>query len=153
MIKEYFNKIPKGLRYLLAAGAILIIIILLWFYGAKAWNGIGNHFFQKEVAKARAEIQSQLDKAAEQKKELDKALLELDQAKKDLAAASRAREEAEKVLNDKSKTASEKVAAYKAALADAPVSTPTTGITTSDLCQRAKNSGASEAVVSALCGR
>lgn len=153
MIPEYFSKMSKNMKYLLAAGALIVILILLFFYGAKAWSGIGNYFFHREIAAAKVEVQSQLDKAAEQKKELEKTLLELDQAKKDLAVASHAREEAEKVLNDKSKTAQEKVAAYKATLADAPIRTDTTGITTSDLCQRAKDQGASEAVVSALCGR
>jgi DNA repair exonuclease SbcCD ATPase subunit len=94
-----------------------------------------------------------LDEAKEQKKELEKTLLELKQAKEDLAKAQKAREEAEKIFNDRSKTANEKVKAFEAAMSNAPVHTDTTGVTTDDLCARAKANGSDPAVIAALCGK
>lgn len=148
-VKEFF----KANWLVLVIASSILIVIILFFFGARAWNGVGNYFFQREVTKARAEVQQQLDQAAQQKKELERTLIELDLSKRDLEKATKAREEAEAIFNDKSKTSAQKVADYKAVLADAPIRTNPSGVTTDDLCQRAKANGADATVVNALCGQ
>jgi hypothetical protein len=152
-LRERLSAVPRPTLYLLATGAAVILLLLLWYQGGRLWNGVGNYFFRREMNQARAEVQKQLDEAAAQKKELEHTLIQLDGAKKDLAAAETARAEMERVFNDKFKTAGEKVAAFRDSLSDAPVHTDTTGITTSALCERAKANNASPGTIAALCAQ
>jgi uncharacterized protein YlxW (UPF0749 family) len=153
MIREYLNQLPAPIRYLILGGLVIVIIILIWLYGTRVWNGVGNYLFHRQANQMSEEVQKKLAQAEEQKKELEKTLLELKQAKDDLAKAQKAREEAEKAFDDKSKTASQKLDAFKKAMSDAPVHTDTTGVTTDDLCARAKANGSDPAVIAALCTR
>jgi hypothetical protein len=74
-------------------------------------------------------------------------------AKKDLEVEKAETDRLKKVFNDQAKTAAEKVAEFKKAVADDPVHTPTDNVTTEDLCARAKAIGSSAATIAALCGQ
>lgn len=134
--------------------ALVIILSLGWFVGfSRVWNGIGNALFHRQINAKQAEVQKELDNAAKQKQALEQTLLELKQAKEDLARAKADRELAEKLFYDQSKTSAEKVAEYKKALATAPIVTDTSGITGDDLCARATASNSSPAIIAALCAK
>jgi cell division protein FtsN len=126
----------------------------MWFgVLTKAWNGIGNWLFSRQINAERAKVQKELDQAAEQKKVLEQTLLDYKQAKEELVTVKAEKDRLEQVFNDKSKTASDKVAQFKAAVADDPKHTPTDNITTNDLCERAKAIGSSPATIASLCGQ
>lgn len=150
-VKEWIKKYPA---ISLIVGIILAATLgsLIWVYGTRAWNGVGNKIFEWKIGKKQEQVNKELADAAEQKKALDQTLFELGQSKKELVTVKAEKDRLEQIFNDKSKTASEKVAAFKAAVADDPVVTPTDGVTTEDLCARAKAAGASAATISALCG-
>src|SRR5690242_14144485 len=103
MIREYVNRVPRPIQLLIAICIATIILSTLWFYSTRIINAVGHHFYQKEMDKARADVQRQLEDAAKQKQELERTLIELDESKKALAASDKARIEAEKVLDDKTK--------------------------------------------------
>ncbi len=154
MIGEVFNKIPKLYVWVIGIALVLFLAITIWFGGiTSAWNGIGNWLFHRQINAERLKVQKELDLAAEQKKAYEQTLLEYKQAKEELVTVKAEKDRLEEVFNDKSKTAAEKVAEFKAAVADDPVHTPTDGITTEDLCARAKAAGASPATVAAVCGQ
>jgi hypothetical protein len=153
-IMSNISKIPTPIKWGLGIGIIFVLSLLMWFgVLTKAWNGIGNWLFSRQINAERAKVQKELDQAAEQKKVLEQTLLEYKQAKEELVTVKAEKDRLEQVFNDKSKTASDKVAEFKAAAADTPVHTPTDNITTADLCARAKAAGSSPGVVAALCGQ
>lgn len=98
-------------------------------------------------------VQKELESAAAQQKEIDQTLLELALAKQEKEAAKAETDRLKQVFHDQSKTAAEKVAEFKQAMANNPVTTPTDGITSEDLCARSKALGASAAVTATLCRR
>jgi biopolymer transport protein ExbB/TolQ len=136
----------------LSVGLVLILGFFVWYKSAGILNALGNTWFAAKMSWQGRELKKELDSAAEQKKEIDKTLLELAQSKQELTSIKAEKDRLEKVFNDQSKTAAEKVAEFRKAVADDPVRTPTDNITTEDLCQRARALGASDATVSALCG-
>lgn len=150
------EKLKTVPRLYLVVGAIALVIALTlgwWFYGTRVWNGIGNWMFHRQINAERSKVDKELQDAAKQKQALEQTLLELKQAKEDLAQAKADRELAEKLFYDQSKTSAEKVAEYKKALATAPTHTDTTGITGDDLCARASASNSSPAIIAALCAK
>lgn len=96
-------------------------------------------------------VEAELESAAAQQKEIDKTLTEFAVAKKELEIAKAETDALKKVFNDHSKSAAEKVAEFKKAVADDPVRTPTDNVTSEDLCARAKAIGASAATIQSLC--
>lgn len=150
-MNDPLSRLPPTIRLIIIVAVSVLILIGVWFYGAKAWNGIGNKVFEWRTGKKLEQVEKQLKEAENQKKELEKTLLELKQAKEDLAVATKARQQAEAIFNDSSKTSAQKVEAFKDTLGEPPVRTDTTGITTDSLCERAKATGAAAAVISALC--
>lgn len=148
------NSILKWIKVnpIIVIGIVIILAIFIWYFQTKLWNGVGNLVFAAKMTWQEKNLQKELDSAAAQQKEIDQTLLELAKSKEALAAAKREREIAEKIFDDKSKTAKEKVAAYEAALQGAPVHTDSSGVTVNDLCARAKAIGASAATVASLCG-
>ena len=148
---ENLKTIPR--LYLAVGGLALVIALTLgwWFYGSRVWNGIGNWLFHRQINAERQKVNKELAEAAETKKALEQTLLEYGQAKKELVTVKAEKDRLEQVFNDKQKSAQDKVAAFKAAVADDPVSTPTDNITTEDLCARAKAIGSSPATIAALC--
>lgn len=133
------------------AVAALALVLILWLYGVKAWNHAGNWLFSRQINAERAKVQKELDDAAAQKKVLEQTLFEYAQSKKELAEVKAEKDRLEQVFNDKSKTASEKVAEFKKIAGSEPQHTATDGVTINDLCQRAKAANASAATIAALC--
>lgn len=131
----------------------LSLVLFLWYKGAQTWNGIGNFLFHRQINAERQRVIKDLESAAEQKKVLEQTLRELAEAKKDLETVKAEKDRLEKIFNDQSKTAAEKVAEFKKAVADDPEHSPTDNITTEDLCARAKAIGSSAATIAALCGQ
>ena len=135
----------------MAIGVVIILASLIWWFQAKLWNGIGNAIFAAKMSWQEKNLQKELESAAAQQKEIDKTLTELALAKQEKEAAKAETDRLKKVFNDQSKTAAEKVAEFKKAMATEPVVTPTDGITSEDLCARSKALGASATVTAALC--
>jgi hypothetical protein len=150
-INSLLNKIPRSVQFTIGAGLAILLALLIFYKGTQIWNGIGNFFFHRQINAERSKVQKELDSAAEQKKALEQTLIELAKSKEALAAASKEREIRDQIFNDKNKTAKEKVAAFEAAMQSAPVRTDPTGVSTNDLCERARSLGASQATIDALC--
>jgi biopolymer transport protein ExbB/TolQ len=137
----------------LSVGLVLILGFFVWYKSAGILNALGNTWFAAKMSWQGRQLQKELDSAIEQKKEIDKTLLELAQSKQELTSVKAEKDRLEKVFNDQSKTAAEKVAEFRKAVADDPVHTPTDNVTTEDLCARAKAIGSSAATIAALCGQ
>lgn len=145
------NSISTPVKWAVGIGLAVILALFLWLLVTKGWNGIGNYLFHRQANELNQKIKDQLAQAAEQKKVLEQTLIELARSKEELAKATKAREEAEKIFNDKSKTAAQKIAAYEASMSAAPIHTDAVNVTTADLCQRAKDIGSSQGVIDSLC--
>jgi biopolymer transport protein ExbB/TolQ len=137
----------------LTIGLVLTLGFFAWYKSAWVFNGIGNIWFAAKVSWQGKNLQKELDSAATQKKEIEQTLIELAKSKEALAAATKEREIREQIFNDKTKTSKEKIQAYEAAMSAAPVHTDPTGVTTDDLCERARSLGSSQATIDALCTR
>jgi hypothetical protein len=137
----------------LTVGLVLILGFFIWYKSAGILNAFGNTWFAAKMSWQGRQLQKELDNAAEQKKEIEQTLLDLAVAKKDLEVEKAETDRLKKVFNDQAKTAAEKVAEFKKAVADDPVHTPTDNVTTEDLCARAKAIGSSAATIAALCGQ
>lgn len=149
---SWFSNLPSTVKTIIVAGLAIALGLLFWFgLLTKAWNGVGNALFHRQITAERVKVQKELDDAAEMKKALEQTLLEYGQAKKELVTVKAEKDRLEQIFNDKQKSASEKVAAFKAAVADDPVVTPTDGVTLDALCQRARSTNASAATIAALC--
>lgn len=136
---------------IIVVGIVVILVIFIWWFQAKLWNGIGNAIFAAKMSWQERSVEKELESAAAQQKEIDKTLTELAVAKKELEITKAESDRLKQVFYDQSKTAAEKVAEFKQAMADNPVTTPTDGITSEDLCARSKALGASAAVTATLC--
>lgn len=147
------NSVIKWLKGnpIIAAGIVIILIAFIWWFQITLWNGIGNTIFAAKMTWQGRSVQKDLESAATQQKEIDKTLTDLAVAKKELEITKAESDRLKQVFNDQSKTAAEKVAEFKKAMATQPVVTPTDGITSESLCERAKAVGASAATVAALC--
>lgn len=146
------SNIPNPVKWIVGAGLVIALGLMIWFgVLTKAWNGIGNFLFHRQANEMSQDVKDQLAKAAEQKKLLEQTMLELAKSKEDLATATKAREEAEKIFNDKSKTAGQKLAAFEAAKSAAPIHTDPSNVSIDDLCARAKAIGGSQDLIDALC--
>ncbi|HSE25756.1 MAG TPA: hypothetical protein VLB68_29085 [Pyrinomonadaceae bacterium] len=132
-------------------GAILAFFI--WYKSTQLWNGIGNFVFATKMSWQGKELKKELDSAEAQKKEIDKTLTEYAVAKKELESIKVEKDRLEKVFNDQSKTAAEKVAEFRQSAASEPEHTATDNVTTESLCARARAIGASAATVAAVCGQ
>lgn len=147
------NSLIKWLKSnpIIAAGIVIILIVFIWWFQITVWNGIGNTIFAAKMTWQGRSVQKDLESAAAQQKEIDKTLTELALAKQEKEAAKAETDRLKQVFNDQSKTAAEKVAEFKKAMATQPVVTPTDGITSESLCERAKAVGASAATIQSLC--
>lgn len=131
----------------------IVLVIIIWRFQAKLLNGFGNAIFAAKMSWQERSVQKELESAAVQQKEIDKTLTNLAVAKRELEITKAESDRLKQVFNDQSKTAAEKVAEFKKAMAAEPVTSPTDGITSEDLCARAKAIGASGATIAALCGQ
>ena len=151
LINDILNSIPKPILYVVGAGIAVLLLIFVLYKGSVIWNGIGNAWFAAKMSWQGKKLQTELESAAETKKELEKTLGELSEAQRNYAEIKQEKDRLEKVFNDQSKTAAEKVAAFRSSVADDPQHTPTDSITNTDLCARAKAIGASAATIAAVC--
>lgn len=149
------NSILKWLKSnpLIAIGIVIILAILIWWFQAKLWNGIGNAIFAAKMSWQEKNLQKELDSVPAQKQALEETLRELAVVKKDYEDAKAEKDRLEAIFNDSAKSAAEKVAEFKKSLASGPDVTPTDGITDADLCARARAVGASPATIAAVCGQ
>jgi len=153
LINSVLNKIPSPVKVIGGLALAVILIFFLWHKGTQIWNGIGNWLFHHQINAEREKVQKELESAAEQKKALELTMLELATAKGELKVVKAEKDRLEKIFNDTSKTAAEKVAIFKAEVANDPKQTATDNITISDLCLRARAANASAATITALCGQ
>lgn len=149
------NSILKWLKAnpIVAIGIVIILVIFIWWFQTKLWNGTGNLIFAAKMTWQERSVQKELESAAAQQKEIDKTLLDLARSKEALAAAAKERELAEKIFNDSDKTAKEKVAAYEAMRSRVPVATDPTGADLDSLCAKARALSASQATIDGLCAK
>jgi chromosome segregation ATPase len=150
-LTDTLNRIPTLIKWAVGIGLAIILLVAFFQFGGSLSNRIGNWIFSRQINAKQAEVQKQLDEAAEQKKALEQTLLDLKEAKEDLAEATKQRELAERIFSDQSKNSAEKVAEYKKALAATPTRTDTTNITVSDLCKRAMEANSRPELIAALC--
>jgi ABC-type transport system involved in cytochrome bd biosynthesis fused ATPase/permease subunit len=153
LINSVLNKIPPPVKVIGGLAIVVILVFFLWYKGTQIWGGIGNWLFHRQINAEREKVQKELESAAEQKKALELTMREFAAAKAELEMVKAEKDRLEKIFNDQSKTASEKVAEFKKAVADDPKHTPTDNVTIGDLCARARAANASAATVAALCGQ
>jgi hypothetical protein len=151
LINSVLNKIPAPIRWAIGIGLAITLAFFLWYQGTRIWNGIDNAIFAAKMSWQEKNLKQELDGAATRKQELEKTLTELAVVKKDYEDAKAEKDRLEAISNDSAKSAAQKVAEFKKLVAENPVSTPTDGITSESLCQRARAMGASEATIGALC--
>ena len=133
--KEQYNKIPKLWKILGFCVLGVLIVLLLWFYGTRAVNGVSSWWYSRGTNAAHEEINRAKAEAAQSKQIAAEALAALEQEKKVTQAEKQKRELAENLLADKSKTTDEKLRIYHEALASRPVVTPVGDV--DELCARA----------------
>lgn len=134
-----FEKIPPTLRIPVLAGLAIGILALVFVFGTRAWNGIGNRVHEWRVSVAQKEIQKFKDEAALSKELATKSIAAYEAEKKIAEEEKAKRELAEKVLADRTKNTDQKLAAYFAAVNARPtVSGPES---TEALCTRARELG------------
>lgn len=148
----WFSNLPSIVKTIIVAGLAIALGLLFWFgLLTKAWNGVGNTLFHRQITAERVKVQKELDAAAEMKKALEQTLLEYGQAKKELVTVKAEKDRLEQIFNDKSIGAATKVAEFKKILNQSVTRTPTDNISTSDLCQRSIAIGASADTIKSLC--
>src|SRR6185295_3257681 len=95
-----FDNIPSLIKLAVGIGLVIIISLFLWFKGTQVWNGLGNFFFQRQINAERGKVQKELADAAEQKKVLEKTLLDFKQAKEELVSVKAEKDRLENLFND-----------------------------------------------------
>lgn len=135
LLRLFEKIVPHSLRIPVLAGLALLLLVVVWFYGVRAWNGVGNRFHEWRVSVAQKEIQKFKDEAAASKELATKSIAAYEAEKKIAQEEKAKRELAEKVLADRTKNTDQKLAAYDAAMRERP--TITGPQNTEELCQRA----------------
>jgi hypothetical protein len=126
---------------IVAAGIALLLILLIWFYGTRAINGMSNWWYSRGTQSAHENIDKLKGDAAAAKAVAEEALKELALEKERYKVEKEKREVAERLLNDRTKTSNEKLRLYEEAINKAPtVSAPAS---VDDLCARARAAGIS----------
>lgn len=142
------------LRLLISAALIGVLLLVSWLYITKGINGVSNFFFWRAANKKQAQVEQQLKDAADAKQaQIDQTLRDLAAAKATLVEKIAAADAARKVFEDADKTSKEKVAALEAILSAPAVHTDPTGLTTDDLCARAKAANSNPGLIAALCAQ
>lgn len=139
LLRLFEKIVPPTLRIPVLAGLAILIIALVFVFGTKAWNGIGNRFHDVKVWIAQKEIKAAKDEAEESKKVTAASIAAFQEAKKMAEEEKAKREIAEKVLADKTKNTDQKLAAYEKAISARP--TVTAPQSTDELCERARSLG------------
>ncbi|MEK6281857.1 MAG: hypothetical protein AABN95_16005 [Acidobacteriota bacterium] len=138
------NRIPSAWRFVLLVSAALLIVVLVWFYGMRLWNGVGNWMYHHSETDAKKEI-SEIKTEAQQAKDVARDALAAYESQKRVTDEKEAqRALAEKELMDRRKTTDQKLAAYEAAV-DARPTVTGPGESTRDMCLRAAALGITDA--------
>jgi hypothetical protein len=125
----------------IAAGFLVIaLVVVLLYYGARLTNSLTGWWYGRGTDQAHEQIDKLTTEAIKAKGVAEEAMKALAEEKKVTAAEKAKRELAEQLLNDKTKTANEKLAIYEATIKQSPtVTEPTTDV--GSLCARAKSLG------------
>lgn len=134
-LNEAWGRVPSIIRVPLIVIAVVGIPLLLWFYGAKAWNGVGNFMYHHSENDAKKEIGGIKTQLVEETKLANQAVAAYEASKAQIAEEKKRREIAESILADKTKTTNEKLAAYETAVSARP--TITGPESDAELCKRA----------------
>lgn len=138
-IKVRLARIPSIWRTAILASITLFLIVLLWFYGMKVWNGIGNWFYHHSENDAKAEINAIKSEAANESKLANEAIAAYEASKLQIAEEQKRREIAEKILAERGKTTDAKLQDYENAVRAVPNHTGPES--SAELCQRARALG------------
>lgn len=138
-LKEQFNRIRRTWQIIGCCVLGVAIILLLWFYGMRAVNGVSSWWYSRGTEAAHEQIQKAMDEAANAKQIAADALKALEQEKQVTAAEREKRILAESLLADKTKTAKEKLRIYEEAINRSPSFTPVGSV--DELCARARAAG------------
>jgi hypothetical protein len=138
-LKDQFNRIPRTWQIIGSCVVAILILLLLWFYGMRAVNGVSNWWYSRGTEAAHQEIQKAMDEAAEAKGIAADALKALEQEKRVTAEEKARRQLAEALLADTTKTANEKLRIYEEAIHRSPTVTPIGSV--DELCARARAAG------------
>jgi len=146
-MKNLWLKIAAPWRWAIVLFLVVMLPLGLWYYGARAVNGISRAVFRGRNAVVTKEMQKDLDDAHKWRDAATQTIQELATAKQKLTEAKTNYESekqklslAETVLADKSKNTDAKLKAYDEAVRSAPtVHVP--GESIDALCERAKARG------------
>lgn len=150
-LNETLSKIPSPIKWIVGTGLVCLLFLVLWLWATKGVNGISNFFFWRQANAKLAKVNADLEDSKKKQAIIDQTLKDLAASEQRVAEAEKARIEAERIFKDATKTAKEKVAAYEAAMRDNPVHTDPAGVTTDDLCARAKTANSNPDLIRALC--
>lgn len=117
----------------------LSLLLGTWLFGANLKNHLGNWWYARGTAQSHEEIDKLKAQVADEQRKANDAVAAFEAEKLVTAEERKKRELAENILEDKSKTASEKLKAYDA-IVNAPA-THTGPQSTDELCARAKAHG------------
>ena len=137
--QSLWNRIPPAFRLAVVAVVVVGLLLFAWFYGVKAWNGIGNWVYHHSENDGKKEITKIKTELAAETKVANQAVAAYEASKLVIEEERKKREKAEVILADKSKTTDQKLAAYEAAVHAIP--TVTGPQSTDELCARAKALG------------
>lgn len=140
IINATWGRLSTSIKIIICVGIGLLLIGLIWLYGAKARNHFGNWWHARQVAAAQREIDTAKSDAQRAKAVAEDALKEL-QAEKQVTAAEKAKREVlEGILADKTLNANQKLKAWES-IKDSPIVVTPVSSDTDELCRRAKNLG------------
>jgi hypothetical protein len=146
-MKTLWLKIPPSLRWPVAGFAVIVVLLSLWAFGARAINGVSRAVFKGHNLIVTKEMQKDLDDAHKWRDAAKQTIEELAAEKQKVAEAMTNYESekqklnlAETILADKSKNTDAKLRAYDEAVRAAPtVHVP--GESMDEQCARAKALG------------
>jgi hypothetical protein len=137
--RSLWNRIPAAFRLAVIAVVVVGLLLFTWFYGVKAWNGVGNWIYHHSENDGKKEITKIKTELAAETKIANQAVAVYEASKLVIEEERKKREQAEIILADRSKTTDQKLAAYQAAVNSIPTVTPPQS--TDELCARAKALG------------
>lgn len=135
LLRLFEKIVPHSLRIPVLAGLALLIVALIFVYGVRISNGIGNRVHDVKVWIAKKEIQ-QANKEKEAATQVATQAIAAFKAEVELRKEEEAKRVIlEKILVDKTKNTDQKLAAYEAAMRARPVVTGPES--DAELCRRA----------------
>ena len=137
--RSLWNRIPAAFRLAVIAVVVVGLLLFAWFYGVKAWNGVGNWVYHHSENDGKKEITKIKTEVAEQTKVATAAAAAYEESKFQVAEERKKRVLAEAYLADKTQNTDQKLLALQAAINAVP--TVTGPESDAELCQRARAAG------------